>query len=438
MAGERVFLSYARKDSAYVQGLHDRLEAHDVEVWWDRKQPPGCDFTEQLYTWVTSAEAVLVIVSQRSVQSPWVKNEVWVALQHKRRIIPVVTEDARGGLWMLIGSVHHIDARDGRDPVPEILQALRGDESDDDQGPLNPHQTLQLFLSPPSAALLGDGLPPPPASSGRARIAIVLHGDVRDFDQCEQEGLRQILAQLANISPQAIQVMQIEASSVRVTLELPESTARWLLSLYQRNRPLITLLDIQAIENVQPVPSPAPATAATPRLRQARTWARRWPTIDWRRLVTPALALAVVLLLIWGLAQQRIIAELNAEAIAERNIAVDLHDDHAQEFPLTSTDGASIAKGQVWVSPGDRAVALYTKDLPQPPAGQIYRLWLQQDNQVVNVLKFDVDDNGRAWQLARVKPDQMLPAPQRAFVTRGPAGGSAQPTEPRYLQGDKE
>jgi anti-sigma-K factor RskA len=454
MAGENVFLSYAHNDGAYVQALHDRLQAKQVEVWWDRKQPPGCDFTEQLYTWVTSADAVLVIVSQQSAQSYWVKNEVWVALQHKQRVIPVVIENARGGLWMLIGSAHHIDVRDGRDPVPEILYALRGDDNDHGRGQFNPRETLQLFLTPPSATSFGDRLPPPPASPRRARITIELEVDIGNFDQCEQEGFRQLLARLANIALQDITMqLQTAAGTVRMTVELPESTAHWLLRLYQRKRPLIALLDIQTIEDFQvmmesvPPPTPAPwnsvlpsilAPSPAPQFEQARTRTWRWPSIAWRRLVTPALAFAAALLLVWGLAQQQRIAELNAEAAVERDIAVDLHDDHAQEFPLTSTSGTSIAKGQVWVSPEDRAVALYTKDLPQLPAGQVYQLWLKQDNQVVSVLTFDVDQNGRTWHIVRVAAEQMLPAPQRAFITRAPAGGSAEPTGPVYLQGDKE
>lgn len=434
MAGERVFLSYARKDAAYVQALHDRLTAEQVEVWWDRKQSPGCDWTEQLYTWITSADAVLVIVSQQSAQSASVKNEVWVALQHKQRVIPVVVEDAPGGLWMLIGSIHHIDGRAGRDPVPEVLQALRGDMSDQGGGQFNPYQRSPLFVSHPSGASLGDGLPPPPASVVRAQITIVLHGNVRDFDQCDQEGLRHLLAQLANISPQAIQVLQIETGSVRVTLELPESTARWLLSLYRGNKPLIALLDIQAIENFQMVQAaPREQPAARPQLE------RRRPSIAWRRLVTPALAFAMVLLLAWGLVQRQRVVELLAEGAEERAIAVAINgNDDVFEFPLDPTALAPGAKGTVWVSPGESAVGLYAKNLPPLPAGKVYELWLRQDNQTIGIITFDVDQDGRTWHLFRSLQKLTLTESALAFVTLEPAEGSPSPTGPVYLQGKPE
>jgi len=434
MADERVFLSYARMDVAYVQALHNRLTAEQVEVWWDRKQPPGCDWTEQLYTWVTRADAMLVIVSQHSIQSASVKNEVWVALQHKRRVIPVVLEDASGGLLMLIGSLQYIDGRDGRDPMPEILEALRGDASDRGGGQFNPYQTSQLFVSPPSALSLGDGLPPPAASAGRAQITIVLHGDVRGFDQCEQEGLRQLLAQLANISPEAIRVLQIESGSVRVTLELPESTARWLLSLYRRNKPLIALLDIQAIEDFR-VLRPAPRVQVVPPQVQ-----RRQPAIAWRRLVTPALAFAVLLLLAWGLVQRQQVVELLAEGANERAIAVAINgNDDVLEFPLDPTGIAPGAKGTVWVSTSESAMGLYAKKLPPLPAGKVYELWLRQDNQIIPIITFDVDQDGRTWHLFRSLQKLTLSESALAFVTLEPAsGGDPNHLGPVYLQGQPE
>ena len=444
MSDEKVFLSYGRQDTAYVQDLHNRLEAEQVEVWWDQKQPSGCDWSEQLFTWVTSADAVVVIVSQHSTKSLWVKNEVYVALRYERRVIPVMLEHAAGGLLMLIASLQWIDVRDGHDPVPEILHVLRGDTGGPPCRGLYdtlifelPREPSSMPRSQPStrstisSVAMGDQLPPPAATKTRAQITIVFPGDIRDFDEREQEGLIQLLARFANVSPKEIMVMQIEAGSVRVTLELPESTARWLVSLYRRNKPLIALLDILAIDNfrvVQPEPVSQPVS---PPLRGQ--W--RLPTMNWRRLMTPALALAAVLLLAWGLAQLRI-ASKEAE---DRAIAVAVHGDtDAKEYKLDPTSAAPGAKGQVWLSPGKGAVALYTKNLPQAPAGKVYHLWLQQDSKPISVLTFQVDQDGRTWNLFRL--DQTLPQPpQRAFVTLEPAGDNPQsPGLEVYLQGNVE
>jgi len=90
-------------------------------------------------------------------------------------------------------------------------------------------------------------------------------------------------------------------------------------------------------------------------------------------LVTPALALALVLLLAWGLVQRQRIAEQDADAADERAIAVAINgNDDAREFPLDPTERAPGTKGKVWVSPSESAVGLYAKKLPPLPAGKVY------------------------------------------------------------------
>jgi hypothetical protein len=100
-----VFLSYSRRNLDYARTLHDRLEAARLTVWWDQEEPPGEDWTEQLLVWLESAHAVVVLVSRYSVTAPSVKNEVLLAQDYQRRVIPVLLEQARGGLWVLIRSL---------------------------------------------------------------------------------------------------------------------------------------------------------------------------------------------------------------------------------------------------------------------------------------------------------------------------------------------
>src|SRR5206468_316984 len=164
-----------------------------------------------------------------------------------------------------------------------------------------------------------------------------------------------------------------ESGSVRVTLELPESTARWLLSLHRRNKALIALLDIEAIEDFRVVqPAPREQPALPPQVLGRR------PSIPWRRLVAPALAVALVLALAWGFVQRQRVVELLAEGAEERAIAVAINgNDDAREFPLDRTAIApNDAKGRVWVSPSESAVGLYAKKLPPLPADKVYQLWL--------------------------------------------------------------
>jgi hypothetical protein len=242
MPANQIFLSYARHNLEFARRLHDRVEATNIAVWWDQEELAGDDWTEQILAWIEDADAIVVIVSQHSAISPSVKNEILLAQDHRRRVIPVLLEQARGGLWVLIRSIQWIDARDGRDPIPDLLRALGHDAMQRGEA------TNALPIPEPE---MQQHLLPPPASAIQARMTLVLPGEMRDFTVREQVSLRQILARFANINPDQIQIVRIEAGSIHVTLELPESTARWLMELYEQDAPLISLLDVQDIRNFQ-------------------------------------------------------------------------------------------------------------------------------------------------------------------------------------------
>lgn len=276
---EQVFLSYARQNLEFARSLHDGLEATRVAVWWDQEEAPGQDWTEQILAWLTEADAVVVVVSRHSATSLSVKNEVLLAQDYRRRVIPVLLEQAHGGLWVLIRSLQWIDARDGRDPIPDLLRALGQADRWRDTS-VNPSILPELEME--------QQFLPPPASETQARMTLVLPGEMRDFTIREQSSLRQIIARFANVSPDQIQIVRIEAGSVHATLELPESIARWLMTLYEQNAPLITLLDVQDVRNFQLLEqhSEVRSRESTRRANQnqnntsagerLRSWLRRW------------------------------------------------------------------------------------------------------------------------------------------------------------------
>lgn len=281
MTAPCVFLSYSRGNSDYARALHDRLEAALVTVWWDQEEPPGADWTEQLLAWLENAHAVVVVVSQHSAISPSVKNEVLLAQDYQRRVIPVLLEQARGGLWVLIRSLQWVDARDGRDPLPDLLRALSAGDA------LATRDEMQQ-------------LAPPPASAAQAQVTIVLPGEMRTFSEREQLSLVRLIARFAQLRPDQIKIVRVEAGSIIVTLELPESSARWLAALHERQAPLIDLLDIQAVRDLRVLPQPSGAAAgvaaAPPAARgQLAAWLQGWTR---RRSLALAGALLAALLVV--------------------------------------------------------------------------------------------------------------------------------------------
>jgi len=81
-----VFISYSRKDKPIAKALADDLAAAGVPVWWDREIYPGDDFHNAIVTALDEAQAVIVIWSEHSAASPWVRDEARRAARQKKLI----------------------------------------------------------------------------------------------------------------------------------------------------------------------------------------------------------------------------------------------------------------------------------------------------------------------------------------------------------------
>ncbi len=86
-----IFISYSSEDKTIVQRLAALLEARGWSVWWDRQIPIGRKYDEVIETELQQAGCVLVIWTQRSIASEWVKNEALDAAQ-RNKLVPVVLE----------------------------------------------------------------------------------------------------------------------------------------------------------------------------------------------------------------------------------------------------------------------------------------------------------------------------------------------------------
>lgn len=140
-----VFISYASEDRERIIPLVQLLEAQGWSVWWDRTIFPGKTFDEAIQEAIDEARCVMVVWSNASVRSRWVKTE---AAEGDRRgiLVPAQLDPCqlplefrrvqaaqlmgwRGGednveLQRLLGAISEILG--GRTPPPEHLgeQAL--------------------------------------------------------------------------------------------------------------------------------------------------------------------------------------------------------------------------------------------------------------------------------------------------------------------------
>jgi len=89
-----IFVSYSRKDIAFARILHQELNARDLETWIDWQDiPPSADWLAEVYQAIEAADAFVFLVSPTSVDSEVCSSEVAHAIEHHKRLIPIVLND---------------------------------------------------------------------------------------------------------------------------------------------------------------------------------------------------------------------------------------------------------------------------------------------------------------------------------------------------------
>lgn len=90
-----VFISYGRADSkTFAAKLSDRLRAAEKTVWVDSDAaaalPPAVNWQKKIDEDIPKAHNFLFVISPHAVNSGHCKQEIEVALQCKKRIIPLM------------------------------------------------------------------------------------------------------------------------------------------------------------------------------------------------------------------------------------------------------------------------------------------------------------------------------------------------------------
>src|SRR5688500_7381008 len=90
-----IFISYKHEDILLAKALAMELTGLGWSVWWDHEIPAGQDYDEVIVNELSSAKCVLVLWTERSVNSRNVKDEANVALERKVLIPIFIGKDTR-------------------------------------------------------------------------------------------------------------------------------------------------------------------------------------------------------------------------------------------------------------------------------------------------------------------------------------------------------
>src|SRR5262245_13627806 len=91
----KVFVSHSTQDRSFVEREIVRLlEKHGLDAWYSKDDiQTSAHWERDILAGLKSCEWFLVVMSPRSAQSEWVRDEVHWAIQHRgQRIIPVLME----------------------------------------------------------------------------------------------------------------------------------------------------------------------------------------------------------------------------------------------------------------------------------------------------------------------------------------------------------
>ena len=94
----KVFLSHATSDKPFVRGLASRLRKIGVEIWLDERELiVGDSLPSEISDALHNARAVIIVISESSIRSDWMRHELRVAAQRmisgQCRLIPVLRSD---------------------------------------------------------------------------------------------------------------------------------------------------------------------------------------------------------------------------------------------------------------------------------------------------------------------------------------------------------
>ena len=85
------FISYSRKDKAFVQKLNDSLDASGIHAWVDWEGIElASDWMQTITTAIQGTDAFIFVISPDSIKSTVCAEELELALKFNKKLIPVL------------------------------------------------------------------------------------------------------------------------------------------------------------------------------------------------------------------------------------------------------------------------------------------------------------------------------------------------------------
>src|SRR4249920_2122342 len=101
------FISYSRRDRAFVDKLTEALNQAGIPTWTDTANIyPGQDWQAEIQRGLLKAQVLLYIAGQNTAESQWVNRELEAFRRGGGQIVPIILDDV--GLRSLPAFLHQI------------------------------------------------------------------------------------------------------------------------------------------------------------------------------------------------------------------------------------------------------------------------------------------------------------------------------------------
>jgi hypothetical protein len=127
MSEQVIFFSYSRDDSDFVLGLAKELRESGAQIWLDQLDiKAGARWDTSIEKALEAANTLLVVLSETSVGSNNVLDEVSFALEEKKTVVPVLLEDC--DIPFRLRRLQFADLREDRQKgIATLISALQLD-----------------------------------------------------------------------------------------------------------------------------------------------------------------------------------------------------------------------------------------------------------------------------------------------------------------------
>jgi type VI secretion system protein VasG len=126
--GTKVFISHSTQDRELVEReIIGLLHANGIEAWYSQDDiRPTDNWERTILRGLRSCEWFLLVMSPRSAQSEWVKDEIsWAVDERPGRIIPVLIEDCQSSDFHIrLSRIQHVDLRESTPQARRLLLSL--------------------------------------------------------------------------------------------------------------------------------------------------------------------------------------------------------------------------------------------------------------------------------------------------------------------------